>query len=173
VKIEIVERQPVKVAYLRYTGPMGPSLERFWRATVAPWLADHGLVDCPRYGVIRPSHLPSGADTTPASSCPLASRFRTPSKPRFRVAATSSRTSKAPEPGSARPGVRSFSTRQVTEGVSIRGGTASSTIPAAPVSMRAPGCSPASCACHWRTDDPRAGCHDPPRTHEQAGYLRK
>jgi AraC family transcriptional regulator len=51
VKIEIVERRPVKVAYLRYTGPMGPALERFWRATVAPWLADHGLVDCPRYGV--------------------------------------------------------------------------------------------------------------------------
>ena len=24
---------------------------RFWRNTVAPWLADHGLVDCPRYGV--------------------------------------------------------------------------------------------------------------------------
>jgi AraC family transcriptional regulator len=51
VKIEIAERQPVKVAFLRYTGPMGEPLERFWRATVAPWLADHGLVDCPRYGV--------------------------------------------------------------------------------------------------------------------------
>jgi AraC family transcriptional regulator len=51
VKIEIADRQPVKVAYLRYTGPFGEPIGRFWRATVAPWLADHGLIDCPRYGV--------------------------------------------------------------------------------------------------------------------------
>jgi AraC family transcriptional regulator len=51
MKIEIIERAPVRVAYLRYTGPYGEPLGKFWRATVAPWLADHGLVDCPRYGV--------------------------------------------------------------------------------------------------------------------------
>jgi AraC family transcriptional regulator len=51
VKIAIVERQPVKVACLRYTGPFGEPLGRFWRNTVTPWLADHGLLDCPRYGV--------------------------------------------------------------------------------------------------------------------------
>jgi AraC family transcriptional regulator len=51
VKIEIVERQPVRVAYQRYTGPAGGGIGRFWRATVAPWLADHGMLDCPRYGV--------------------------------------------------------------------------------------------------------------------------
>jgi AraC family transcriptional regulator len=51
VKIEFVDRQPVKVAYLRYTGPFGAPVGKFWRATVAPWLADHGLIDCPRYGV--------------------------------------------------------------------------------------------------------------------------
>jgi AraC family transcriptional regulator len=52
MKIAIVERQPVRLACLRYTGPSGEPLGRFWRNTVAPWLADHGLVDCPRYGVI-------------------------------------------------------------------------------------------------------------------------
>ena len=51
MKFSIAERQPVKVAYLRYTGPFGDPLGRFWRMTVAPWLADHGLVDCPRFGV--------------------------------------------------------------------------------------------------------------------------
>jgi AraC family transcriptional regulator len=51
MKVEIVERPPIRVACLRYTGPLGEPLGRFWRATVAPWLADHGLVDCPRYGV--------------------------------------------------------------------------------------------------------------------------
>lgn len=51
VKITLVERQPVKVASRRYTGPFGEPLGRFWRLTMGPWLADHGLLDCPRYGV--------------------------------------------------------------------------------------------------------------------------
>jgi AraC family transcriptional regulator len=61
VKIEYTDRQPVKVAYLRYTGPFGEPLGKFWRATVAPWLADHGLIDCPRYGIAldNPRSTPS------------------------------------------------------------------------------------------------------------------
>jgi AraC family transcriptional regulator len=51
MKIAIVERPPVKVFYLRYTGPFGAPLGKFWRNTISPWLADHGLLDCPRYGV--------------------------------------------------------------------------------------------------------------------------
>jgi len=51
VRITVVDRQPVQVAYLRYTGMLGEPLTRFWRASVTPWLADNGLVDCPRYGV--------------------------------------------------------------------------------------------------------------------------
>jgi len=51
MRIDITERPAVRVAYLRYTGPFGEPLGRFWRGTVAPWLGDHGLVDCPRYGV--------------------------------------------------------------------------------------------------------------------------
>jgi AraC family transcriptional regulator len=51
VNIEVIERQPVSVACLRYKGPFGEPLGRFWRNTVAPWLAEHGLLDCPRYGV--------------------------------------------------------------------------------------------------------------------------
>jgi AraC family transcriptional regulator len=50
-KIAVVERQAVRVAYLRYTGAPGEPLRRFWRSAFAPWLADYGLVDCPRYGV--------------------------------------------------------------------------------------------------------------------------
>lgn len=51
MRILIADRHPVKVAYQRYTGPWGEPLGRFWRTTVTPWLADHGLLDCPRYGV--------------------------------------------------------------------------------------------------------------------------
>lgn len=49
--IDVVERPPARVAYRRYTGPLGEPLNRFWRAQVAPWLAEMGLLDCPRYGV--------------------------------------------------------------------------------------------------------------------------
>jgi AraC family transcriptional regulator len=65
MKIDIVERQAVRVACLRYTGPGGEPLGRFWRSTVAPWLAHHGLLDCPRYGVI----LDGPARTAPESCC--------------------------------------------------------------------------------------------------------
>ena len=64
MRIAIVERQPVKVFYLRYTGPFGEPLARFWRGTVSPWLADHGLLDCPRYGVTLDNPL-----DTPAEKC--------------------------------------------------------------------------------------------------------
>jgi AraC family transcriptional regulator len=62
MKITVTERQPVKVVCLRYTGPLGEPLGRFWRGVVAPWLAEHGLVDCPRYGVALddPSVTPLG-----------------------------------------------------------------------------------------------------------------
>jgi AraC family transcriptional regulator len=51
MKIVIVDRRPVKVFFLRYTGPFGEPVWKFWRNSVSPWLADHGLLDCPRYGV--------------------------------------------------------------------------------------------------------------------------
>lgn len=60
MKLEVVERKPVRVTYLRHTGPYGESVGKFWRHDVAPWLADQGLIDCPRYGVTRddPSSTP-------------------------------------------------------------------------------------------------------------------
>jgi AraC family transcriptional regulator len=61
VRIEIIERKPVRVACLRYTGPLGEPLGRFWRGTVTPWLAEHGMLDCPRYGVT----LDNPMDTPP------------------------------------------------------------------------------------------------------------
>jgi AraC family transcriptional regulator len=64
MRIAVVERLPVKVLYLRYTGPFGEPLEKFWRNTVTPWLADHGLLDCPRYGVTLDNPM-----DTPAEKC--------------------------------------------------------------------------------------------------------
>jgi AraC family transcriptional regulator len=51
VSIEIVDRGPAHVVARRYVGPPGEPLGKYWRNVVAPWLADNGLVDCPRFGV--------------------------------------------------------------------------------------------------------------------------
>jgi AraC family transcriptional regulator len=68
-KLEIIERQPVRVACLRYTGPGGEPLRRFWRATVAPWLADNGLLDCPRYGVAIDGRLQTAPEQCRYDAC--------------------------------------------------------------------------------------------------------
>jgi AraC family transcriptional regulator len=62
MRIDVVERAEVRVACRRYTGPSGEPIGRFWRSSVAPWLADLGLLDCPRYGITLddPSSTPPG-----------------------------------------------------------------------------------------------------------------
>jgi AraC family transcriptional regulator len=69
MKIEIAERRPVTVAYLRYTGPFGEPLGRFWRNVVTPWIAEHDLTDCPRYGVILDDPMETPADRCRYHAC--------------------------------------------------------------------------------------------------------
>jgi len=69
VNFTVVDRAPARVAYLRYTGPFGEPLGRFWRSTVAPWLADHGLIDCPRYGVAVDNPVTSTHDELRYDCC--------------------------------------------------------------------------------------------------------
>ena len=38
MELKTVDRQPVRVACLRYTGPFGPAIGEFWRDNVQPWL---------------------------------------------------------------------------------------------------------------------------------------
>lgn len=51
MKVELIDRGPVHVAYLRYSGPTGPSIGKFWTDVVAPWLGANNLYGRPRYGV--------------------------------------------------------------------------------------------------------------------------
>ena len=51
MKVKIFDRQPVQVAYLRYTGPVGPAISRFWMETVAPWMETNNLMGRERYGI--------------------------------------------------------------------------------------------------------------------------
>jgi AraC family transcriptional regulator len=51
MKVNLVDLQPVSVAYLRQIGPYGRETSAFWMKTVAPWMAANGLLGRDRYGV--------------------------------------------------------------------------------------------------------------------------
>ena len=51
MKVELIDRQPATVAYLRHVGPYGAPLMTFWQKTVYPWMATSGLLQQPRYGI--------------------------------------------------------------------------------------------------------------------------
>ena len=64
MNVRLFERQPTRLAYMRYTGPYGEPVARFWQQQVAPWMATDGLVGCARYGI---SH--DDPSVTAASLC--------------------------------------------------------------------------------------------------------
>jgi AraC family transcriptional regulator len=51
MKVTLVERTPVHVAYFRYTGAYGPAIGTFWMEKVAPWMATNNLIGRERYGI--------------------------------------------------------------------------------------------------------------------------
>ena len=51
MEVKVIDREPTKVVYMRYVGPYGEPISRFWRDTVAPWMGTHGLFGRPRFGV--------------------------------------------------------------------------------------------------------------------------
>jgi AraC family transcriptional regulator len=50
IDVKVIERAPVKVAYLRHVGPYGEAIGAFWRERVGPWMAANDLLGRPRYG---------------------------------------------------------------------------------------------------------------------------
>lgn len=71
MRIDVVERPAVRVACMHYTGAFGEPLGRFWRGSVVPWLAEHGVVDCPRYGVTLDAyHYDACVELPPGLSLP-------------------------------------------------------------------------------------------------------
>ena len=51
MKVRLVDREPVHVAYLRYTGPAGTAIGTFWMDTVAPWMGTNNLYGRDRFGL--------------------------------------------------------------------------------------------------------------------------
>ena len=60
VNVRLIERPPVRMAYLRYQGPYGPALGRFWTETFNPWLMTQNLGPVSRFGLAHddPSLVP-------------------------------------------------------------------------------------------------------------------
>jgi AraC family transcriptional regulator len=51
MNVKLIERQSVIIAYLRYLGPYGEPLSRFWQGAYYPWAFANNLLDKPRYGI--------------------------------------------------------------------------------------------------------------------------
>lgn len=51
MNVQLITRQPVTIAYLRYTGPFGAPVGEFWAEKAAPWIDAHELWSRARYGI--------------------------------------------------------------------------------------------------------------------------
>jgi AraC family transcriptional regulator len=51
MKVEIIERKPAPIAYLRHVGAYGAELSAFWQTEVYSWMVASGLIGQPRYGI--------------------------------------------------------------------------------------------------------------------------
>lgn len=51
MNVKLVDRDPVHIAYMRYTGPYGSEVGRFWMEKVAPWMVTNGLMGRERFGI--------------------------------------------------------------------------------------------------------------------------
>jgi len=69
MKVQILDRQPTHLAYLRRTGAYGPGLSEFWRDTVYPWMVTHNLLGQPRYGISHDDPGITAADKCRYDAC--------------------------------------------------------------------------------------------------------
>ncbi|NGX16578.1 AraC family transcriptional regulator [Wenzhouxiangella sp. XN24] len=51
MKVRIHTLRPASVAYLRYTGPYGRNVGKFWEEVVSPWLQENHISTRPLFGV--------------------------------------------------------------------------------------------------------------------------
>ena len=111
MKITLIDRHPVTVAYLRHLGPYGEPIARFWQETYVPWAVMNKLgEDHARYGIAtttRASLRQRNADTTPALKCrPISLQRAVRSRRLFRVVSMRRSASRAPQNRLAMPGLR-------------------------------------------------------------------
>ena len=69
MKVTLIARDPVRVAYLRHFGPYGQPLSAFWQEVVFPWLVTNDLLGRPRYGISYDDPSITAADKCRYDAC--------------------------------------------------------------------------------------------------------
>lgn len=69
MKVTLVSRQPVHVAYMRYVGPYGKPVSDFWQTVVYPWLVANNLLGHDRYGISHDDPGIAASDTCRYDAC--------------------------------------------------------------------------------------------------------
>ncbi len=70
MKVKLIDRQPVTVAYLRHLGPYGEPLSDFWQNTYKPWAVMNKLGgDHARYGISYDDPSIAAADQCRYDAC--------------------------------------------------------------------------------------------------------
>lgn len=69
MKPRIVAREPVTIICLRYTGPYGVELGRFWQDTFMPWTAQYNLIGVARYGIAHDDPLETAPEACRYDAC--------------------------------------------------------------------------------------------------------
>ncbi len=67
--VTLIDRPEVAIAYLRYTGPYGPAVARFWQERYYPWAVTNQLLDRPRYGISHDDPFITAPDQCRYDAC--------------------------------------------------------------------------------------------------------
>lgn len=51
MNVKLIDRKPATIAYLRYVGPYGEGISKFWQNTYYPWAVTNDVLDRARYGI--------------------------------------------------------------------------------------------------------------------------
>jgi AraC family transcriptional regulator len=51
MNVEVIERKPTPIVYMRHVGPYGEPIGIFWQTQVYAWMVANGLIGQPRYGI--------------------------------------------------------------------------------------------------------------------------
>ena len=69
MKVQVIQRPEVKIAYLRHTGPYGQPISEFWRKLVSPWMEANNLFGKARYGISHDDPGITSADKCRYDAC--------------------------------------------------------------------------------------------------------
>ena len=78
MRVEVIERKPTPIAYMRHVGPYGETLSQFWQTEVYPWMLAGGLLGQPRYGISQDDPNVTAADQCRYDAgCEIPANFNT------------------------------------------------------------------------------------------------